>query len=97
MMSRAGGTTTRASLRLVSAACGSGGGPSAAPGAGPGQIAGIGFECLAAEKAPHGVCRVETVRKVFFLGPDYRPGPSFWSLETAVDIPSGEIETWTLK
>ncbi len=67
------------------------------PGAGPGQIAGIGFECLAAEKAPHGVCRVETVRKVFFLGPDYRPGPSFWSLETAVDIPSGEIETWTLK
>ncbi|MGH9660151.1 MAG: hypothetical protein ACRD96_16500, partial [Bryobacteraceae bacterium] len=50
------------------------------PGAGP---SGIAVACLVAEQKPPavaGVCRVEAVTKAFFLGEDYRPGRSIWSL-----------------
>jgi hypothetical protein len=45
------------------------------------DIAGLGLQCISRrdlekEKIPKdGSCRVETIGKVFFLGPDYVPGP----------------------
>jgi len=65
------------------------------PGTKPEQIAEIGLECLVVrpERArwPHsGACLVESVKKAFFLGPDYAPGPSIWSLPAAsMVLPTG--------
>lgn len=73
------------------------------PGSTPGRIAEIGFECLVnpGEKGlptpVSGTCAVEQVGKAFFLGADYRPQASFWSMPDRVEIPSGETATWTLR
>ncbi|MGH9660975.1 MAG: hypothetical protein ACRD96_20680, partial [Bryobacteraceae bacterium] len=56
--------------------------------------------CLVAEQKPPavaGVCRVEAVTKAFFLGEDYRPGRSIWSLASPVEIPSGEMREWPVR
>jgi hypothetical protein len=73
------------------------------PGTAPSQVAEIGFECLVTtpqrEQPPpvSGTCRVREVSKAFFLERDYRPGTSFWQMKTPVEIPSGQVLTWTLK
>ncbi len=67
------------------------------PGTAPAQVASIGFECLVAapsNKDPlpdSGICHIGQVSKAFFLGADYRPGESFFRMQTPVDIPAGEI------
>jgi CheY-like chemotaxis protein len=51
------------------------------PGTRNQDISGLAFQCISRrdlekEKIPKdGSCRVETIGKVFFLAPDYRPGP----------------------
>jgi hypothetical protein len=39
-------------------------------------------------------CRVEAVSKVFFLGPDYVPRPSLWSMKEPFEIPPGHIKVF---
>lgn len=67
------------------------------PSTKPQDIAEIGFQCLAAEKSAGGVCRVEGVRKAFFLDSDCAPQASFWSLAEGREILSGEMVSWTLR
>lgn len=70
------------------------------PGTRPDQVAAIGFTCLVVrpdkEKLPlSGTCTLGAVNKAFFLGRDYRPEPSIWSLHgQPVEIPSGQTITW---
>jgi hypothetical protein len=65
------------------------------PGTTAEQLAEIGLECLVvkSDRAPwphSGACLIETVKKAFFLGSDYAPGPSVWSLPAAaMVIPTG--------
>lgn len=62
------------------------------PGTRPGQVEEFGFDCLVAAAKPqpqYGTCRIEAVSKVFPIGPDYAPAPSFWSLDTPVELPTG--------
>jgi hypothetical protein len=65
------------------------------PGTTPARIADFGFECLTKEKTPTGECRIEEIGRLFFLGRDCLPGPSFWSRKPAARVPSGEILTWS--
>ncbi len=67
------------------------------PGTTPDRIAEFGFECLTREKTPIGACRIEQIGRLYFLGRDYRPGDSFWSLKPATAVASGEILTWSLE
>jgi len=70
----------------------------------PQQIAEIALECLVVRpergKWPHsGACLIESVKKAFFLGPDYAPGPSVWSLPPgtpAMALPSGMVRRFAL-
>jgi hypothetical protein len=66
------------------------------PGTKPGDIAGVGFACIAPppqEKggriAHSGTCVLERVSKAFFLTSGYRPGPSWLSLAQPVRLPTG--------
>jgi hypothetical protein len=67
------------------------------PSTKPDDVAEIGFQCLAAEKSAGGVCRVEQVRKVFFLGSDCTPQTSFWNLREGRDFVTGEMVSWNLR
>lgn len=74
------------------------------PGTRPSELAEIAFQCMVAppdkEEWPlDGLCRLEAVSKVFFLGPDYAPGLSLWSLPAGSGpwlIPSGEMRRFGL-
>jgi hypothetical protein len=72
------------------------------PGTTAAEIAEIGLECLVVrperERWPHsGACVVEAVQKAFFLGPDYVPGPTVWSLPAAaMVIPTGVMRRFEL-
>jgi len=72
------------------------------PGTTAEQIAEIGLECLVVKpdraRWPHsGACLVESLKKAFFLGADYTPGPSIWSLPAAsMVVPSGVIRRFEL-
>ena len=70
------------------------------PGTTAQQIGEIGYECIVKPAQPElhaGVCRLEAVSKIFLLMmPDYRPGPSLWSLSEPRDIPSGQMIGWPL-
>jgi hypothetical protein len=72
------------------------------PGTRATDLGEIGFTCVVVpdenKKLPiTGACRVEKVSKVFLLDRDYRPGPSFWSLQQATELPAGLIRTWALR
>lgn len=67
------------------------------PGAAPENVAEFGFECLTKEKTPAGDCRIEEISRLFFLGSDYAPRPSFWKARPAARVPSGEILTWSFE
>ncbi|MBI1899359.1 MAG: hypothetical protein HYZ57_04220 [Acidobacteria bacterium] len=66
------------------------------PGTSAGQLAEIGFQCLVAppgrdEPPAHsGRCGLNGVRRMFFLGKDYRPGPNLWSAPVKIEVRSGE-------
>lgn len=70
------------------------------PGTTAEQIAEIGLECLVVKpdraRWPHsGACLIESVKKAFFLGPDYVPGPSVWSLTaSSMVVPSGVMRRY---
>jgi hypothetical protein len=65
------------------------------PGTKAEQLAEIGLECVVVKpdraRWPHsGACLIESMKKAFFLGPDYVPGPSVWSLPAAaMVVPTG--------
>jgi hypothetical protein len=78
------------------------------PGTTAENIAEIGFECVLpvdpsteSSRRPvffmAGECRVDAVSKAFLLGRDLIPGPSIWSTEKPVNIPSGEIATFKIR
>jgi hypothetical protein len=61
------------------------------PGTKPGDIASVGFACVVPPKVTvAGTCRLERVRKAFFLDQLYRPGKSWFSLDKSVTIPTGQ-------
>ena len=65
------------------------------PATTPEQIAELGFQCLGEKQQP-GSCAVRTVTKLFFLGQDFTPKPSFANLlNVHRTIPPGEAYTWT--
>ena len=69
------------------------------PGSSAKDIAEIGFECLVPPSRPTplaGTCRVESVSKAFFLGEDYRPGVSIFSLQESFELPSGRMRMFPL-
>ncbi len=74
------------------------------PGTTPAQIAEIAFECLVVRpergRWPHsGACLIESVKRAFFLGPDYRPAPSVWGLPpdaAAMVIPTGVMRRFAV-
>jgi hypothetical protein len=72
------------------------------PGTRVSDLGEIGFTCVVVpdenKKLPiTGTCRIESVSKVFLLGRDYRPGPSFWSLQRPTGVPASIIRTWALR
>jgi hypothetical protein len=67
------------------------------PGTKTADVAEIGIQCLAAERAKQlGRCEIPAVSKAFFLRPDMLPGDSFFSSRAPVQIGVGEAWTWTL-
>jgi hypothetical protein len=68
------------------------------PGTTPDRLAEIGFACrVETNKQVSGVCRIEQVRKAFFLNEEYRPGTPVWSMSARQEIPSGEVFTWPVR
>jgi CheY-like chemotaxis protein len=57
----------------------------------------LGFQCLTADKAHSGVCRVLEVSKVFYLDSDYRPGRNLLRISEPREIPTGQMVTWSLE
>lgn len=67
------------------------------PGTKAADVAEIGIQCLAADRAKQlGRCEIPAVSKAFFLRPDMLPGESFFSSHAAVQLGVGEAWTWTL-
>jgi CheY-like chemotaxis protein len=67
------------------------------PGTEPAQIEAFAFECVVPPAKPEllaGTCRLDAVSKVFKLTPVYIPGPSFWKMETPVEMPTGTLRVW---
>ena len=78
------------------------------PGTTVENVAEIGFECVLpvdpsteSSRRPAffmaGECRVDAVGKAFLLSRDLVPGPSIWSTDKPVTIPSGEIATFKIR
>ena len=78
------------------------------PGTTAENIAEIGFTCVLpvdpsteSSRKPGffmaGECRVDAVGKAFLLSRDLVPGPSIWSMDKPVTIPSGEIATFKIR
>ncbi len=75
------------------------------PGKQPADIAEVGFQCLVeppTKEKPSpdaGVCRLDGVRRSFFLDAGYRPGATVWSLPggNSWNIPTGELLIFSLK
>ncbi len=76
------------------------------PGTQPAAIAELGFQCLVIPTRIEGKdvwpqagrCRLNSVRRVFLLDRDYRPGPEIWSPPPSAlpaEIPGGEIRTFS--
>jgi hypothetical protein len=71
------------------------------PGTSAKDLSEIAFACLVMPDEKFNFpqsnpCRVEAVSKVFFLGRDYAPGPSAWSLAAPLVIPAGEVRAFPL-
>jgi CheY-like chemotaxis protein len=69
------------------------------PGTRAADVTGLGFECLAAERARQlGQCEITARGKAFFLGTDMLPAEPFFRSGTGAPIPLrvGEAWTWTL-
>jgi hypothetical protein len=68
------------------------------PGTRREQIAEIGLAChVASNREVAGACRVDQVRRAFFLDQSYRPGASFWSLPSSHDFRTGEMVAWPVR
>jgi hypothetical protein len=61
------------------------------PATKPGDVASVSFACVVPPKSSAaGTCRLERVRKAFFLDRDYRPGKSWFSVDKSFTIPTGQ-------
>jgi hypothetical protein len=78
------------------------------PGTSAENVAEIGFACVLpvdpgteSSRRPAffmaGECRVDAVSKAFPLSHDLVPGPSIWSTDKPVSIPSGEMATFKIR
>lgn len=61
------------------------------PGTKSSDIANVGFQCVLPPKTTGaGTCRLERVRKAFFLDAAFRPGTPWFSLNRSFTIPTGQ-------
>lgn len=70
------------------------------PATQPAQLEAIALLCLAENKTSGGACRVESIRKMFFLTAQQTPGPNFW--QPKLDrgpwfIPAGQMRIISLR
>jgi hypothetical protein len=75
------------------------------PGTGAGDLTDVAFDCVVdparerGEPMPHsGSCEITKVSKMFFLTPEYRPGPNLWTSPASARLRTGEsavFSGWT--